>query len=111
MTSYIVMVDLAPGVKDLDFTDSVDAYLGKLVAEGKMVEYFIQRRTFGFSPPDMREFLITMRFNDLTQMDSALNMVATRAEPIEGIHAAVYSKVVNFKSALYRDFPDAVRVR
>jgi hypothetical protein len=44
-------------------------------------------------------------------MDAAFNMVATRSEPIEGIHAAVYSKVVNFKSALYRDFPDAVRVR
>jgi hypothetical protein len=35
--------------------------------------------------------------------------VAPREGEIQSLHAKVYSMVTNFKSALYRDFPDAGR--
>lgn len=45
------------------------------------------------------------------QLDRAFATVSTRAGPIEGLHAAVNQKVRNLRAALYRDFPDAQRVR
>ena len=36
--------------------------------------------------------------------------VCKRSGTTEGLHAAVNQKVVNFQAALYREFPDAVRV-
>jgi len=37
--------------------------------------------------------------------------VSERAEPVEGLHAAVNQSVQNLHFALYRDFPDAHRKR
>jgi hypothetical protein len=37
--------------------------------------------------------------------------MASRSEPIEALHHAVNSRVTNLMIALYRDFPDAPRVR
>ena len=47
---------------------------------------------------------------DLAQLDAAFSHVTPRAGEMEKLHAAVWSKVDNFKSALYRDFPDANRM-
>ena len=45
------------------------------------------------------------------QLEMAFAHVAARAEPVESFHHAVNSKVRDVVFALYRDFPDAVRVR
>lgn len=34
---------------------------------------------------------------------------AKRSGALEELHSAVYSKVTDFRAALYRDFPDPVR--
>ena len=47
----------------------------------------------------------------LAQLDRAFATVSPRAGPIESIHAAVNQKVCDLRAALYRDFPDAQRVR
>ncbi len=39
----------------------------------------------------------------------AFNLVAGRAEPVEGVHHGVNALVQNVTFALYRDFPDPVR--
>jgi len=109
MDHYDIWVDLAPGVRDLEFVDAVQNYLGMLQDAGKIAEYRIERRKFGFAPPCLAEFHIRVSVNDLAQLDQAFQHAATRVDPIESLHAAVYQKVVNFKSALYRDFPDPVR--
>jgi hypothetical protein len=106
---YDIWVDLLPGVHDLDFVAAVRAYLEPMRERGMIAEYRIERRKFGFSPPELREFHIRVSVTSLAQLDEAFRYVATREDPIEGLHAAVYSKVTEFKSALYRDFPDAVR--
>jgi hypothetical protein len=109
MDHYDIWVDLAPGVKDLDFVAAVQAFLGNFVDAGQIAEYRIARRKFGFAPPCLAEFHIRISVNNLAQLDEAFYSAATREDPVESLHAAVFSKVVNFKSALYRDFPDAVR--
>ncbi len=111
MNYYVVWVDLAPGVRDLDFTDAVTAFASGLVKDGRMESYAITRRKFGFGPAELGEFEVRMAFRDLAQMDDAFSRVAVRDAAIEAVHSAVYEKVVNYKSALYRDFPDDVRIR
>ncbi|MDX2064636.1 MAG: DUF6614 family protein [Fimbriimonadaceae bacterium] len=109
MDHYDIWVDLLPGVRDLDFVAAVQAYLDPMRAQGLIAEYRIARRKFGFAPPELREFHIRISVESLAQLDEAFRYAATREDPVEALHAAVYSKVTGFRSALYRDFPDSVR--
>lgn len=111
MDIYHVWCNLKPGVHDLDFVDGVHTYLGRLKDEGRLQAYRVTRCKLGFRPPQLREFHITLEFEDLTQMQSAFANVASRSDPIEGLHHAVNSKVQDVFFALYRDFPDETRVR
>ncbi len=46
---------------------------------------------------------------DLVQLEQAFGAVAERSGKREELHRTVYSRVRNFRSALYRDFPDPQR--
>lgn len=109
MNHYEVWVNLAPGTKDLEFVEALRAYLGYLQQRGLMESFRIRRRKFGFGPEALGEFNISMVFRDLAHLDAAFLRVAKRDEEIEHLHAAVFSRVTDFKSGLYRDFPDEVR--
>lgn len=111
MDCYEIWCDLAPGVKDLEFVESVQAYLDCFVRNGDLHSYRIRRRKFGFGPSELGEFCMTLEFESLAKLDQAFSVAATRDGVIEELHSAVYSRVRNFRSALYRDFPDSVRVR
>jgi len=106
---YDMWVDLAPGATDLELCDAIHAYLGELQCRGAIEGFTLARRKFGFSPPGWGEFHIRVNVTGAAQLDEAFSQVATRADPIEGLHRAVYSRVANYKSAYYRDFPDPVR--
>jgi hypothetical protein len=108
---YHIWCNLKPGVQDLEFVEGVRAYLDSLRAKQQLTGYRITRAKLGFRPPQLREFHITIEFDDLTQMQSAFDNVSSRAEPIESLHHAVNSKVQDIFFALYRDFPDSTRVR
>jgi hypothetical protein len=110
MNYYEIWVDLAPGAKDLELVQAVRNYLDHLKGHGKLESYSIHRRKFGFSPPHLGEFHISIAFQNLAQLDEAFFSAATRGPDIEPLHHEVYSRVANFKSALYRDFPDEVRI-
>ncbi|MCG9896028.1 MAG: hypothetical protein MH204_11200 [Fimbriimonadaceae bacterium] len=109
MNSYEIWADLAPGANDLEFVAAVRAYLDWFVADGRAERYRIRRRKFGFGPSELGEFCITIDFKDLAQMDMAFGEAAKRSGDLERMHGEVYSRVVRFRSALYRDFPDPVR--
>ena len=111
MDIYHIWCNLKPGVNDLEFVDGVHAYLGALRENGQIQAYRVTRAKLGFKPPALREFHITIDFDDLTQMQAAFDNVAARADPIESLHQVVNSKVQDIYFALYRDFPDANRVR
>jgi hypothetical protein len=108
---YHIWCDLREGVRDLALVDAVHAMLGHLKSEGKLESYSIARRKLGFGPDAIGEWHIDIVTKDLAQLDQAFNYVSPRAGEMEKLHAAVWSKVANFKSGLYRDFPDANRVR
>ncbi len=110
MDCYEIWVDLLPGVGDLEFVDAVHGWLGHLKGRGEIAGFRVKRRKFGFGPTGMGEWFISIEFDNLAQMDAAFMEAATRRPDVEALHAAVYSKVTNYKSGLYRDFPDAVRI-
>ncbi|HVL40008.1 MAG TPA: DUF6614 family protein [Fimbriimonadaceae bacterium] len=106
MDHYDIWCDLAPGANDLEFVEAVRTYLGHL----QVPRYSISRRKLGFGPPGLGEFHIRISFPDLAALDEAFNVAATRNTIVEPLHHAVYSRIMNFKSGLYRDFPDPHRL-
>lgn len=109
MNYYEIWCDLADSAQDLEFVDAVESYLGYLKDRGLLEAYTIKRRKFGFAPTGWPEFNISIQFSDLDQLDRAFMRSASRDAEVEPLHREVYSRIVNFKSALYRDFPDRVR--
>jgi hypothetical protein len=95
--------------RDLEFVRSLDAYLSFLTSQGRIEGWRLTRRKLGFGPAELGEFHCEVWTSDLAQLDAAFNTVATRDGEVERLHRPVYSAVTDFKSALYRDFPDPVR--
>ena len=111
MDIYHIWCNLKPGVYDMEFVESLRTYLDKLRTQGQLVTYRITRAKLGFKPPQLREFHITLEFENLSQLQTAFDHVASRAAPIESLHHDVNSKVQDIYFALYRDFPDEMRVK
>ena len=109
MNYYDIWVNLKPGTNDMEFVEALRAYLDHFVKAGDMADYRIRRRKFGFGPEGLGEFNVSLEFETLAKLDEAFFDAARREGKVEELHHAVYSKVTDFKSALYRDFPDAVR--
>jgi hypothetical protein len=111
MNTYHMWFNLKDSRKDLEFADAVAEYMGHLQSQGKCVSWRLTRRKFGFGPEGLGEFHCEVNFTDLAQFDEAFKHVASRAGEVERLHHPVYSAVTDFKSALFRDFPDPQRVR
>lgn len=110
MDIYNIWCDLKPGESDTQFVRDVNNYLGGLIDSGDLTAFRIMRRKLGLGPSALGEFHLLLEFKGLSQLDEAFGRVASRQDPIESFHHAVNSKVTNLTFALYRDFPDAVRV-
>ncbi len=110
MDVYQIWVDLKDGVRDHEFVAAMERYMGALKAEGKIESWRLLRAKLGLAT-GLGEFQILIETKDLAQLEAAFQRVSTRAEPIESQHHGVNSLVTNFRAALYRDFPDAQRVR
>jgi hypothetical protein len=110
MNVYQIWCNLKPGIRDTEFVERVDRYLGRLRDEGRIEGHRVLRAKLGLRPDALREFLITIEVRDLAQLDAAFEAVASRTDPIEGLHHAVNAHVSDVMFALYRDFPDPVRV-
>ena len=111
MDLYHTWFDLKPGVSDVAFAESLEHYLGKLRADGRIAGYRITRRKLGFGVEPLGEFHVVIEVENLAQLERAFAEVSARSGPIEGLHAAVNQQVCDFRAALYRDFPDAHRTR
>jgi hypothetical protein len=106
-----VYCDLKEGVRDTDFSDAVSGLLSSLCDQGRVHGFRITPRKLGLGPASLPEWHIAIDFENLTQLDAAFAVMAGRSEPIETLHHAVNSRATNLLIALYRDFPDAGRVR
>jgi hypothetical protein len=60
-------------------------------------------------PRELGDFHFMVEVKNLTQLDAAFEIVASRREPMESVHHGVNSLVCNVTFALYRDFPDPNR--
>jgi hypothetical protein len=111
MDVYHIWFNLKDGVRDLEFVEAATTYLDHLKTGGMIATYRITRCKLGLAPPQLREWHITLDFENMTQMDRAFGQVSARADPAESFHHAVNSQVSDIFFALYRDFPDPGRVR
>ncbi|MCC7292743.1 MAG: hypothetical protein IT449_11850 [Phycisphaerales bacterium] len=109
MNYYEIWCNLKDSHKDLEFAEAVQAYLGELKKRGLIEDYSLTRRKLGFGPPELGEFNISIACKDLVQLEHAFEVIARRGGDIEGLHANVYARVTDFRSALYRSFPDPQR--
>ncbi len=110
MDHYEIWCNLRNSHKDMEFAEAVTAYLGRLKCDGRIADFRLRRRKFGFGPPELGEFNITIDVTDLTQLDSAFDVMAARSGTIERLHRTVYAMVTDFRAGLWRDFPDPQRV-
>lgn len=111
MDHYHVWCNLRRDAEDVAFCEQVDAYLGALREQGLIEGHRVTRRKLGLGPPELGEFHIVIDVRDLAQLDRAFESVSTRSGAIEGLHARVNQLARDLTFALYRDFPDAGRVR
>lgn len=109
MDYYDIWCDLRNSREDLDFCLAVNAYLGKLQAEGLIDGFTIKRRKLGFGPAQLGEFNITIQTANMSQLENCFQRVASWAPDITRLHADVFSRVANAQFGLSRDFPDPVR--
>ena len=109
MDHYLIWFNLRDGHRDLEFVRAVREYLGRLERDGLIAGWELTRRKLGFGPAELGEFMLDIRTKDLPQLEAAFGRVAAREGELERAHAAVYSSVKDFRSALYRDFPDPQR--
>jgi hypothetical protein len=110
MNIYHIWCNLKAGVSDAEFCARARSYLEHLRAQGHVTAFRITRAKLGLRPPTLREFHIMLEFENLAQLDAAFGAVAARTDPVEQFHHAVNSLVQDVMFALYRDFPDSVRV-
>jgi hypothetical protein len=111
MDLYHIWCNLRQGTSDLEFSEAVDGYLGRLCEEGRIAGHRVTRRKLGLGPSSLGEFHIVIEVEDLAQLDRAFVSVSTRDGPIEALHQAVNRHACDVQFALYRDFPDAHRER
>ena len=109
MDCYLASFGLQDGVKDADFVSDLEAYMARLEQDGLIEGHRLLRRKLGLGPRAPGEFLLLMDVRDMAQLERAFQTVGQRAEPLEGAHFAVNSKVKDLFFALYRDFPDSFR--
>ncbi len=111
MDLYHIWCDLKPGTSDVEFTDAVNGYLGRLQEEGRISSARLTRRKLGLGPRELGEFHIVIEVEDLAQLDRAFGAVSRRDGPIEALHHGVNQHAARVQFALYRDFPDEHRER
>jgi len=109
MDLYTIWFDLRDTSRDVDFTRKLGAFLDDLKRRGAVEGWRLTRRKLGFGPHELGEFMLLVECRDLAQLERAFGAVAPRQPPVENLHAAVWAHVENFRSGLFRDFPDAVR--
>ncbi|MCL4305626.1 hypothetical protein KJZ99_06905 [bacterium] len=109
MNIYHVWCNLKESRRDLEFVENVRVYLDFLKKTGELVEWRLTRRKLGFGPAELGEFHITMEFKSLVELENTFGDVAKRTGEMEDLHRKVFVMVTDFKSALYRDFPDPGR--
>lgn len=108
MDLYHMWFDPDEGVRDTEIAHGVAAWLDHLQAAGRIEGWRLTRRKLGLGG-DLPEWHVVVEVRDLAQLDEAFAMAARRGGEAERLHHGINARIRNFRAALYRDFPDAVR--
>ena len=111
MDLYHAFFDLKPGITDTTLVEKLNLYMTHLKSEGLIEGHRLTRAKLGFGLKAHGDWHLIIEVRDLAQLEVAFQRVASRREPIEGVHHGLNSLVQNPVFALYRDFPDPVRHR
>lgn len=106
MDYYHIWCNLKDNRQDLEFCRAINDYLNEFRKMNTIESFKITRRKLGFGPPEIGEFHIIIKIKNMSKLEHTWEHVAKKEEPLLSLHTAVYSKVTDFRSALYRDFPD-----
>ena len=109
MNHYEIWVNLRDSSQDLAFVDVLTEFMDHLREEGRIAGWSLKRRKLGFGPTELGEFNISILADNLQQLDDAFGAVVPRSGAVERLHARVWGMVTDFRSGLYRDFPDPER--
>lgn len=106
MIIYHLWANLKPGIRDIDFVKSTRAYLYQLKKQWLVESYRIARlvrRKSGLGNPKFFEFLVTIEFLSLEQLDQAFEKFASRSNPTDSIYFVLDSMFSTVKFSLYQD--------
>lgn len=109
MNYYDIWCNLRDTRSDVAFAKNLSAFLDHLQSQGLLEGWTLTRRKLGFGPAELGEFHIRIACKDLAQLDEAFGTMSRRTGETETLHAKVFSMVTDFRSGLYRDFPDPLR--
>lgn len=110
MDIYHGFFSLKEGSSDTEFAANLGEYLGFLQKQKKIAGWRLMRCKLGLGPKELGEFHLMIEIEGLAQLDDAFAHVATRAGEVEERHFAVNKMINDVTFALYRDFPDPVRI-
>jgi hypothetical protein len=103
---YLIWFDLADNSEDLAFVEALDIFLDDLRERDLIAGWRLARRKLGFGPGELGEFQLEIETEDLAQLERAFREVSRRERETEERHAAVFLRIRNMRTGLYRDFPD-----
>ena len=109
MEHYILWFNLKKSQGGKDFALDLNEYMQALQENNLIAEYRIVRRKLGFGPPELGEFMVDIAFQDMAQLDNAFKTVIQgihEDNELEKLHRKVNSQVEDFRTSLYRDYPD-----
>ena len=104
---YHIWADHKQGVDSYDFANKMRKFLDGLVEMGRMKNYRLTRSKLGFRSMDMPEFHIMMEFNNMQQLDDAMEITISD-KGVDKTHVGFnqYVDTDTIQHFLYRDFPD-----
>lgn len=109
MNHYEIWFNLQDSSQDVAFAGALGAFLDRLRGDGVIASWRLKRRKLGFGPPELGEFNVTIACETLDDLDRAFSAITPRSGDMEMRHARVWGMVKDFRSGLWRDFPDENR--
>lgn len=106
MDIYHVWVNLVDSSTDQEFCKRVDAFLGFFEERELVSRHRITRRKLGFGPQELGEWNIQIETENLETLERVWRQLASKEHQSHNLHHNMYKLVKDFRSALYRDFPD-----